>query len=419
MFHPKKKKEKELGTVWMDFYINVWFPIVIAINVLTILSNFGNSYIAKNNGYVFYEPSYYALSILFNIFLLVANIFVYRAMKTKSLDAVSKNFALMILWTFFFTILQFVSTRMWLSLVITPIICSLWVVPNTIYFNKRRHLFFQDFYDIKRKACEGREKQEQSVSTADVNSELKTINEEQQTNTDLRLDSSEENKSSKIILLGPSTATKNMSTQSSENISTSQKNEQEQSSIPETGQRFCTKCGERLKIDWRRCPSCGKRISKPKKNKSRKMFNKKHFLIGAFIILLFVLLIISTTVFAVLFNNQKEKTARIQAEFEYSESQREEWFEKYQKSTKAIDVLSDKYNKCHDDYYNLKWEYSDLESENEWFKEHIAFVIEDQYYYHSYDCDAFQNADSYWAYNIDAAKYDGYKPHKACCDVFD
>ena len=212
MFHPKKKKEKELGTVWMDFYINVRFPIVIAINVLTILSNFGNSYIAKNNGYVFYEPSYYALSILFNIFLLVANIFVYRAMKTKSLDAVSKNFALMILWTFFFTILQFLSTRMWLSLVITPIICSLWVVPNTIYFNKRRHLFFQDFYDIKREACEGREKQEQSVSTADVNSELKTINEEQQTNTDLRLDSSEENKSSKIILLGPSTATKNMST---------------------------------------------------------------------------------------------------------------------------------------------------------------------------------------------------------------
>lgn len=189
--------------------------------------------------------------------------------------------------------------------------------------------------------------------------------------------------------------------------------------VSETAPCFCTKCGKSLTAGWIWCPNCGKRISKPKKERMGKKFHKKYFFLGIAASLLTISLVTSTTVFAVLFIDKNEELARMQAKFEYSENQREKWFDKYQKSAKAIDELLDKYNKCHDDYYNLNWKYSDLESENEWFKEHIAFVIEDQYYYHSYDCDTFQNADSFWAYNIEAAKYDGYKPHKACCDVFD
>ena len=424
MFHQEKKKEKELGTAWMDFYINVRFPIVIALSGLTILSNLGNSYIANNNGYTFYAPSYYALSILFNIILLVANILVYRAMKTKSLDAVSENFALMILWTFFFTILQFLSTEMWLSLVITPIICSLWVVPNTIYFNKRKHLFSQDFYDIKREAYEREEKQEKSVNISDVNFETKTTNEQQQTNTDLQLDSSKENTSSEVILLGPSTATNisTISTQSSENKSAaqkapllenneSQKGEQERSSVPEGDQHFCTKCGERLKSGWRRCPSCGKRMPNPKIKALKNEFTHKTSSLALFV---FCAAFAVLTIILLVFNYNKteqvlnltQQVTELESEIQTIENSRKLYKAMYEriKNNSNIQEGSTDFQKVYEDYT--------------WLLTHIAFVTEDSEYYHSYEC-GFLDNETIWAYNIEAVKSQGYQPHSYCCDVFE
>lgn len=47
--------------------------------------------------------------------------------------------------------------------------------------------------------------------------------------------------------------------------------------------------------------------------------------------------------------------------------------------------------------------------------EHIAFVTNPYAdYYHTYSCPTFQNADSYWAYNIEAAETNGYSPCPRC-----
>lgn len=47
--------------------------------------------------------------------------------------------------------------------------------------------------------------------------------------------------------------------------------------------------------------------------------------------------------------------------------------------------------------------------------EHIAFVTNPYAdYYHTYSCPTFQNADSYWAYNIEAAEANGYSPCPRC-----
>lgn len=46
----------------------------------------------------------------------------------------------------------------------------------------------------------------------------------------------------------------------------------------------------------------------------------------------------------------------------------------------------------------------------------IAFVV-DNYnskYYHTYECLKFKNCDSYWAYNIEAARAEGYLPCPIC-----
>ena len=48
--------------------------------------------------------------------------------------------------------------------------------------------------------------------------------------------------------------------------------------------------------------------------------------------------------------------------------------------------------------------------------DNIAFVCDDYYsaYYHKYTCSAFQTCESYWAYNIEAARGDGYRPCPDC-----
>lgn len=48
--------------------------------------------------------------------------------------------------------------------------------------------------------------------------------------------------------------------------------------------------------------------------------------------------------------------------------------------------------------------------------DNIAFVCDDYYsaYYHKYTCSTFQTCESYWAYNIEAARGDGYRPCPDC-----
>lgn len=66
-----------------------------------------------------------------------------------------------------------------------------------------------------------------------------------------------------------------------------------------------------------------------------------------------------------------------------------------------IDDLTSKYNRAY--------------RKANFLDEHIAFVTNSYAdYYHTYSCPTFQNADSYWAYNIEAAEANGYSPCPRC-----
>ena len=59
-----------------------------------------------------------------------------------------------------------------------------------------------------------------------------------------------------------------------------------------------------------------------------------------------------------------------------------------------------------------------VESFNEiaFYDEYVVFVEDDgTNLYHKYDCSKF-TGDSFWAFNVDAAKDEGYKPCSRCCD---
>ena len=62
--------------------------------------------------------------------------------------------------------------------------------------------------------------------------------------------------------------------------------------------------------------------------------------------------------------------------------------------------------------YQSKYYYAYLELS--FYERNIAFVVDGSDYYHTRDCIYYKNADSYWAYNVEAAKSRGYKQCPYC-----
>lgn len=83
--------------------------------------------------------------------------------------------------------------------------------------------------------------------------------------------------------------------------------------------------------------------------------------------------------------------------------------------------LNKDYNKLDDDYAQV-WEWhdeamakADLYYEKASFlDESIALVTETGKKYHTYDCHFFKDCKSYWAYNVENAEYQGYRPCSEC-----
>ena len=149
---------------------------------------------------------------------------------------------------------------------------------------------------------------------------------------------------------------------------------------------YCKKCGGKLNKD-KKCTKCGKQY-----------FNIKNKSL-LFVIPLTILLI-SSIVLNVKFYNEK------QALFEVGET----FYEANVDLEKEYDTLEEKYNK-------LGAKYSKIEEKAEFLDENIVFVLEgygNKYY--TYDCvqEITDGEYSYWAFNIDAAKSQGYK--KGTCN---
>ncbi|NMC56273.1 MAG: zinc-ribbon domain-containing protein [Eubacteriaceae bacterium] len=64
----------------------------------------------------------------------------------------------------------------------------------------------------------------------------------------------------------------------------------------------------------------------------------------------------------------------------------------------------------------LDYKYTQAKHENDFFDKSAGIVIDDKTkYYHTYNCEVFQNTKKgYWIYNVEAAKDEGYKPCPKC-----
>lgn len=167
-------------------------------------------------------------------------------------------------------------------------------------------------------------------------------------------------------------------------------NASDDTTTPKQRATFCRYCGTKYGPDDTICPGCGKRVRISFKSK-----NSKNSRIPFFISLAVNVVLI---IFFVLFVSAYEN--------EYSS-------------------LQAKYDSLNTKYYNISkaaaqrletiTELKPYKEKADFLDEYIAFVVsDDAYAYHTYDCHFFQNCDSFWAYNIEAARSKGYSPCKVC-----
>ena len=161
---------------------------------------------------------------------------------------------------------------------------------------------------------------------------------------------------------------------------------------------FCKHCGAECGDDVTKCPNCGKRV-----RFVRKAINKKPLLIVTFCIL-FLSVIGLSIACTMLYQQNVESQSTITSLDELS-----------QNLQRTIDRQNGKIKELEKDYSDLFSDFLDYGAKADFLDNYIAFVVsDDAYAYHTYDCHFFQNCDSYWAYNIEAAQSRGYSPCKVC-----
>lgn len=93
--------------------------------------------------------------------------------------------------------------------------------------------------------------------------------------------------------------------------------------------------------------------------------------------------------------------------------------EELQSQKYYAELYKNKYNDSLIDFNNLEEEYDNYKSKaikdfsKAYFLDNkLAFIdANDSYHYHTYDCEEFQNADSYYVHNIEYAESQGYRGH--------
>lgn len=184
----------------------------------------------------------------------------------------------------------------------------------------------------------------------------------------------------------------------SENIQSSIKSVYEPEQQGSVKKLFCKNCGTECGPNDTKCPNCGKRV-----RFVRKAINKKPLLIVTFCIL-FLSVIGLSIACTMLYQQNVESQSTITSLDELS-----------QNLQRTIDRKNDKIKELEKDYSDLFSDFLDYGAKADFLDNYIAFVVsDDAYAYHTYDCHFFQNCDSYWAYNIEAAQSRGYSPCKVC-----
>lgn len=148
---------------------------------------------------------------------------------------------------------------------------------------------------------------------------------------------------------------------------------------------FCKKCGSEINRKTKKCTGCGKQYIK--------------ITLIQIIISIFIILFIISFFIVVLYQNHRitvlnEDIEKLNNTIEDKNTSIKELNKKIKEQEETI---SDKF------IDTLKADFLDKK---------IALICDDTNYYHTFDCEYFRNCDSYRAYNIEAAKVQGYIRHK-------
>lgn len=173
----------------------------------------------------------------------------------------------------------------------------------------------------------------------------------------------------------------------------------------------CPKCSSTLPDDSEFCSFCGEKIVNAVANKEIIKLSKKRIketkketrnssrfairVLSSFV----ALLIVSTIAFASLYFSSENKYKK--AIEEYKEIINA-------KNSTITSIMAEK-DKLESQLsvYNIRYK-----EKADFLDERISFVVSNSNYYHTYDCDYFKG--TFWAYNTEAAEYEGYKPCPIC-----
>lgn len=132
---------------------------------------------------------------------------------------------------------------------------------------------------------------------------------------------------------------------------------------------------------------------------------KNYFKMGFFIML--AVLVCLSSAFVWLYSNCSMDLE--EAEKEISSLQ-----EKIDSNQNVIRDLRQQIDELESDYYTLRGVAQDTAEASAMLNSSIGFIVDGSPYYHNYWCDTFQNADEYWAHNIEYCAYIGYSPCPYC-----
>lgn len=84
----------------------------------------------------------------------------------------------------------------------------------------------------------------------------------------------------------------------------------------------------------------------------------------------------------------------------------------YSELDETCDKISKNYSNLKNNFNELEGKYNSIIDEYEFYQYYAVCVVKNDPYYHSYNCERFKG--SFWIYNIEAAKSQGYEPCPVC-----
>lgn len=150
----------ELPTSWLWFYVKIRFPLGIIVSIISIITSFSQINFSLYSGLGVVIILFF---FSFDIINVALTMWAYVEMKNLSTKGFKLNKVLLWYGVFYLALSKSIgyintnSSAFWSGLLAGAIAGLIWLWPNMVYFNKRRHLFgleVSDYVIVKSKSYE-------------------------------------------------------------------------------------------------------------------------------------------------------------------------------------------------------------------------------------------------------------------------